>query len=75
MRAAQVRANTRMATANARGARLKYCTDRNSLVNTTNPKFLAIDGWTLSLQFPSSAASNGIPSTPRPAALPPLWFG
>ena len=64
-----------MATANARGARLKYCTERSSFVSTTNPKFLAIAGCILSLQFPSSAASNGIPSTARPAALPPLWFG
>ena len=68
-----VRKITRSATAKVRGDRLKYSTDRcNSLVLTTNPDFLAIDGWTRSLQSPSSAASNGIPSTERPAALPPL---
>ena len=62
-----------MATANARGERLKYCTERSSLVFTTNPRFqvLAID-WTLSLQSPKAAASYGMPSTERPAALPPL---
>ena len=38
-RAALVRRNTRMATANARGERLKYCTERSSLVLTTNPRF------------------------------------
>ena len=43
-RAALLRRKTRMATANARGERLKYCTERSSLVNTTNPKFLAIEG-------------------------------
>ena len=32
-----VRRNTRIATANARGERLKYCTERSSLVLTTNP--------------------------------------
>ncbi len=34
-----VRRNTRIATANARGERLKYCTERSSLVLTTNPRF------------------------------------
>lgn len=37
IRAAAVRANTRAATANVRAERLKYCTERNSLVSTTYP--------------------------------------
>ena len=62
-----------MATGNARSERLKYCTERGSLVFPTNPriKFLSIR-WTLSLHSPKVDALYGMPSTERPAALPPL---